>query len=443
MKVHFPQSRVLISILALAASPVMAQDGDVAWVLSVHGPVEYREAAGEDFVTLRAETVLDGDDFIRTGSSGKVELLYMADNSILVIRSEQGLSVSSRQPNDVPRRSFFANFILRLTQRESDFNANAGTRGGSSIRSLAPNQSLVRNDDIELAWEGGAIGSDVKISLRGSRENVLAPESISQGAAVIDLRDLDAAPGETIRWEIAENQRTAATGHVTISTDAENTLLNQALDSLDQNPDRTTLSDASYHAQRALLLAKHGFLFEADSEMARAIEQTDEPRPYLRLREAIRQSPASGELLDVIFGTKSARTGEAFHRYGATAVLFEGDKVNLSCTAQGTCYVYVAFKPSKGAPYFLFPEHPAQPHNVPANSLLTLPYDQTGYPHWPLDDNAGEEIICVVASLSPLDQPQALLDALAKHGSALSAGHTRRETGDDTSEFYMFVIDHR
>ena len=159
-------------------------------------------------------------------------------------------------------------------------------------------------------------------------------------------------------------------------------------------------------------------------------------------RELLESTKARRRCLDVRFTARALSEDGKEYAGDAIRVLRTGDKVRLRFEAKRGCYAYVLMRNASERVVCLFP-----PENAPKGLWLN-PGDAWELPGkgendwYTLDENSGQEIMCVIAAQKPIESPQRVTELLVRAGDTLTAATLEKEGGLDKPELHMLVIDH-
>lgn len=160
-----------------------------------------------------------------------------------------------------------------------------------------------------------------------------------------------------------------------------------------------------------------------------------------------------GPLLKVSFTGCRKGSGKAW-AFAKNAELKSGDMFRAEFEVLQGCHVYVLFLGSNGevdwlrmdapgADQLVFPTHAG---NRPQYGVWCYFGDQHFLPskseYYVLDEIPGTEILCIVATRSPIVRPEALTAIVKYYGASLDASTLGAKTGHTNLELHMAVICH-
>ncbi|MEE9166277.1 MAG: FecR family protein [Candidatus Neomarinimicrobiota bacterium] len=120
----------LSCILLYSLEFLLAADG-VAVTTKVKGAAERRPAAREEFAPLSPATVLFDRDFVRTGASGFLVMVYLDDKSLLKMKGNTDLEIRGQREGDgISKKIDLMAGILKAEvseQRKGDFVVSTPT----------------------------------------------------------------------------------------------------------------------------------------------------------------------------------------------------------------------------------------------------------------------------------------------------------------------------
>ena len=160
-------------------------------------------------------------------------------------------------------------------------------------------------------------------------------------------------------------------------------------------------------------------------------------------RELLESTEARRRALDVRFAAKALSENGKEYADDAIRVLRTGDKFRVRFTAQRGSYAYVLVRSASERVVCLFPPESA-PKGLWLNPGDTWELPGKGADDWfTLDEKTGQEVVCVIATPKPIENPQRVTDLLVRAGNTLTAATLEQEGGVEKPELHMLVIDHQ
>lgn len=188
----------VMALLLLSAGVTSAQEGAVAKVVKVEGPVFVRPSSSGRFVKARPEQRLTGDTYVRTDKGGRAEIL-LRDGTLLSLREDSQVLVNDMLVKAVRGRgvlgaaSGVVEVTVRKLGREESFQVVApsavlGVRGTRFLVETLPDGSVVvqvLEGEVAVAAVGGG---EAAVSAGGTAGVSLEDSAVRSGVDPVAYR---------------------------------------------------------------------------------------------------------------------------------------------------------------------------------------------------------------------------------------------------------------
>lgn len=169
------------------------------------------------------------------------------------------------------------------------------------------------------------------------------------------------------------------------------------------------------------------------------LESHKQPAVTRGLRSAVVMVEEAERFVNVEFYGIPKKVGREVQLTDENNVLCSGDMFQLRMAVTEGCHLYVLFKDSKGVIEWLYPtDDLAYGRWQYFGNQLTLPEDSKWFY---LDENPGEETVYVIASHTPLSNPELLPQTIGKYKT--DTKRMQAELGGKDVQVNCFVIEHK